>query len=311
MASEFRKINVSWSAISMLFVVIIFLLLFFIVTNRPTIAYSGVSLHETFWIDLSFKMMERAGASNFNIIDLTPQTYNVNKKRISMLNWLDGGGDALVIGNANDNFIDVYQKAESNDVPVIGLGNVGMFYPTIDAYVIMDDFAAAKIAGEYILEQSGENGTLLIISGPIGDHASKERVAGLSSVLLDYGWEIIFKYTDWSSEVAFYDVANELDNGNLSSVFTCWDDAMLSIYPLIEQEGLRDEIVLVSFGGSDPILLKIQEEKVDAAIINSPDKYVISAIDIVSKLLNGEFVEKVKLIQGDLVVLDNVETFMD
>jgi ribose transport system substrate-binding protein len=183
-----------------------------------------------------------------------------------------------------------------------------------ESFITTENFEAGKACGEAMIEQLGEKGRYVEITGPAGSHAAGERTKGFHSVVDKYpGWEMIAQQSgDYKRDKSMSLMEDILlaNPGEIDALYTHYDEMALGALLAIKDAGRGGEIKIFSANaGSKEYLEAIMNGEANVAV---PYPFLAKeGIDIAMKVVRGEEVSKKIVVPPDIVTKDSVEDFYD
>lgn len=274
-----------------------------------TIAYTGYSTDNTFWIGVAEAAAAQADEMGVEFIDMTASSPDSAAQRDAVDRAIDMGVDGIIIGSVDNRAFDAsLENAAAAGIPVVAV-DTAIDHPHIASLVQTDNLAAAGIAGDYIVDQIDE-GTVLILGGSAGHQTGNARRDGVLEAAEAAGHEVIFQICDWQDACAFETTTNFLQsNPDITAIFSAWDPGALAAVSAASALGRLDDLVIVGFDGNPANLVSIAEGEQDATIKQDNTRMGVESVMNLVSVINGEAVEEVVPIAGILITSDNVADF--
>jgi ribose transport system substrate-binding protein len=271
----------------------------------------GFSSTNEFWLTLARAAEARSGELGIDFVDLTSAEPSASAQVAAVENAILQGVDGIIIGAADSRaFGNVLDRASDEGIPVVAV-DTGIDHPHISSLVQTDNLAAARLAGDYIVEQTGGQGKLLIIGGAAGHQTGDARKNGVEERAAAAGIEVIVEYADWLENKAADIMQNQLSaNPDINAVFVAWDPGAVAALAQIKQAGKLDDIVLVGFDALPVALSAIDAGEMEATIRQDPARMGREGIDLMLSVINGESVPDYTPIDGVVIDAANVKDFM-
>ena len=280
--------------------------------EAPTIAFSGFSSTNEFWLTLARAAEEEAKAQGATFVNVTTANPDAEAQVAAVENAISQKVSALIIGAADSRaFGDAIDKAQAAGIPVITV-DTGIDHPWVKTLIQTDNLAAAKMAGEYIVKTAGPDcKKLLIIGGLAGHQTGDARKNGVEEAAKAAGYEVIVEYADWLEAKAAEVAQNQLSaNPDICAVFAAWDPGAVAALSVIKQKGLLDKITLVGFDALPVALKAIKAGEMTATVRQDPARMGKEGIDLTLKVLKGEEVPKYTPIDGSIIDASNVDQYL-
>ena len=280
--------------------------------EQLTIAFSGFSLTNEFWLTLSRAAEAKADELGIEFLNVTTEVQDAEAQKAAVDTAITQGVDAIIIGAADSRgWDDTLKKAEEAGIPVIAV-DTAIDNPYISSLIQTDNLAAARLAGDYIVEQTGGEGTILVMGGSVGHQTGDARKQGVEEQALAAGLEVISEYSDWNETVSAEVTQNTLTAyPDLKAVFVAFDPGAVAAMSVIKQKGLLDQITLVGFDGLPVGLKAIAAGEMEATVRQDPERMGAEGIELALKVINGEAVPEFTPIDGILITADNVADFLE
>jgi len=280
--------------------------------EQLTIAFSGFSLTNEFWLTLSRAAEAKADELGIEFLNVTTEVQDAEAQKAAVDTAITQGVDAIIIGAADSRgWDDTLKKAEEAGIPVIAV-DTAIDNPYISSLIQTDNLAAARLAGDYIVEQTGGEGTILVMGGSVGHQTGDARKQGVEEQALAAGLEVISEYSDWNETVSAEVTQNTLTAyPDLKAVFVAFDPGAVAAMSVIKQKGLLDQITLVGFDGLPVGLKAIAAGEMEATVRQDPERMGAEGIELALKVINGEAVPEFTPIDGILITADNVAEFLE
>lgn len=181
------------------------------------------------------------------------------------------------------------------------------------AYVGGDNKMIGQLAAEYLGEKLNGQGRVAMIQGSLGTSATNDRYEGFVNTIKEKYPDLVLisELTgDYMRDQGMKVMEDLLQaNREIDGVYSHSDNMILGGLQAMEAAGRTDEIICVSADGQKEVFDKIKEGKLEASIIYPTGGK--EAVEIVSKILTGEKIEKDNLIPVTLVDQNNVDELYD
>jgi ribose transport system substrate-binding protein len=277
--------------------------------SAQTIAYTGYSTDNTFWIGVAEAAAAQAEEMGIEFIDMTASSPDSAAQRDAVDRAIDMGVDGIIIGSVDNRAFDAsLEEAAAAGIPVVAV-DTAIDHPHISSLVQTDNLAAAGIAGEYIVGQI-DDGTVLILGGSAGHQTGNARRDGVLGAAEAAGHEVIFQICDWQDACAFETTTNFLQsNPDITAIFSAWDPGALAAVSAASALGRLDDLVIVGFDGNPANLVSIAEGEQDATIKQNNTRMGAESVMNLVNIINGDDAPAVVPIDGILITSDNVADF--
>jgi ABC-type sugar transport system substrate-binding protein len=276
-----------------------------------TIAFSGFAMTNEFWLTLERAAEARAAELGVEFINLTLEVQDAEAQKNAVDSAITQGVSAIIIGAADSRgWEDTLDKAEAAGIPVVTV-DTAIDDPYISALIQTDNLAAAGIAGDYICEQTGGEGQILVQGGTVGHQTGDARKNGVAEKAAACGLEVIEEYSDWDENRAAEIASNTLTaNPDLNAIFVAFDPGAAAAMQEVLLKGLEDQVMVVGFDALPIALKSIAAGEMSATIRQDPAKMGATGVDLALSIINGDTVETFIPIDGVLITADNVGEYL-
>jgi ribose transport system substrate-binding protein len=260
------------------------------------------TLNNPFFVTLKEGAEEEAKAQGIDIVVVDAQ--NDSAKQVNDIeDLLQQGVDVLLV-NPTDSaaVVAAIESANNADVPVITLDRSAEGGEVV-SHIASDNTAGGKMAGEFILEQIGNEGKVVEIEGIPGSSAARERGAGFHEAVDAVSTlEVAAKQTADFDRAKGLSVMENILQGNkdIQAVFAHNDEMALGALQAIEAAGLTD-VVVVGFDATEDAVKAIEDGRMTATVAQKPALIGQNGITAAIKVANGETVEEFIPIELELV----------
>ena len=163
-----------------------------------TIAFSGFSSTNEFWLTLARAAEAKADELGIEFVNVTTEVQDAEAQKAAVDTAITQGVDAIIVGAADSRgWDDSFNKAQEAGIPVITV-DTGIDHPWVSTLIQTDNLAAARAAGDYIVDADWRAG-----QGPgsgwlsVGHQTGDARKEGVEEQLLAAGMEVIGDWSDW------------------------------------------------------------------------------------------------------------------
>jgi len=219
------------------------------------------------------------------------------------------GFDAIIIDPcASDALIPGIRYAQEAGVPIVTM-HEDVSDGSADASAVSDLRQAGVFKMQRVADDLGGKGRIAIINGQQGQLATAHIRGGYQDVLDKYpDIEVIFEDSgDWSTEPAIRIMETWVATGeHLDAVIGMNDAAALGIIYVLEAAGIND-VLIYGLDAQTEVLRMIKEGRIAATILIDLNAEADAAVDLVRKLLNGQTVQKVNIIDVVVISPENID----
>jgi len=276
-----------------------------------TIAFSGFSSTNEFWLTLARAAEAKAAELGINFINLTTEVQDAEAQKAAVDTAITQGVDAIIVGAADSRgWDDSFNKAQDAGIFIITV-DTGIDHPWVSTLIQTDNLAAARAAGDYIVEQTGGKGKVLVMGGTVGHQTGDARKQGVEEQTAAAGMEVIGDWSDWDENKSAEVTQNVLSaNPDVVAVFVAFDPGAVAALSVIRDKGLLDQITLVGFDGLPVALKAIKAGEMEASMAQDPARMGAEGVVLAVKVIQGEEVPKFIPIDGVLITAENVDEFL-
>ena len=276
-----------------------------------TIAFSGFSLTNEFWLTLANAAEDHAKELGVEFINLTSEVQDAEAQKAAVDTAITQGVNAIILGAADSRgWDDTIEKAKAAGIPIITV-DTGIDNPYISTLIQTDNYAAAKMAGEWMAEQMGGQGKALVMGGTVGHQTGDARKNGVQEALEAKGVEVIGEWSDWDENKVAEITQNTITaNPDLKAEFVAFDPGAVAALSVLNQKNMVDQVILVGFDGLPAALKAIKAGEMNATVKQDAARMGAEGIDLALKVIHGEEVPDFVPIDGILITQDNVDQFL-
>jgi ribose transport system substrate-binding protein len=203
--------------------------------------------------------------------------------------------------------------AKNAGIPVINVDRNAEGAPG-DTFLATDSVTSAKAVCDYILKQAGGKGKMAIIHGQKGTTPEVDRTKGcMESVKANPGVKVVAEQFSnlWSQDEGFQIMQNMLQaNPDVSIVFAQADGLALGAAQAIKVANPSQKIVVGGFDGDTAALEALSKGVFDVTATQQTQKMGRDAVENAVKLVAGEKVPPVQLMDATLTTKENVAGFI-
>ncbi|MBN6885692.1 ribose transport system substrate-binding protein [Cytobacillus horneckiae] len=271
-------------------------------TAAKKIGISISTLNNPYFVTL--KDSAEAKAKELGMETTTVDAQNDPAKQVSDIeDLIQQGVDILLINPADSSAIAAaINSANNSNIPVITVDRSAEGGEVV-AHVASDNAAGGKMAGEYIIEQLGEEAKVVELEGIPGSSAARERGAGFNeAIAAASGYEVA------SKQAANFDRAQGLtvmeniiqSTKDFKAVFAHNDEMALGAVQALNAAGLTD-VIVVGFDATEDAVKAVEDGKMAATVAQKPDLMGEQAVEAAQKVLKDETVEEFIPVELELI----------
>lgn len=262
--------------------------------DTPKKAKIGVvvkALDSEHWLTVKKGAEDAAAEAGVDVVVLAPdKESNVEQQFRIIEDLIQQKVDALAVAPCDSQgIIPFIEEANEKGIPVFTVDT------NADAEVISfvgtDNRVGGKIGGERIVEITGGEGKVALITGVPGQQTHRDRNAGFKEALKSgAGIELVAEQpANSESALAMTVMENILQSHpDLEAVF-CTNALMaLGAMEAADAKGKLDQVKIVAFDTQTDVLNAIKEGKIDSLVAQNPYNMGYEAVKNAAKYLNKE-----------------------
>ena len=250
--------------------------------------------NDDFQLALYTAVQEAVEASGNEFVPAIAETQTGVATQVNQIeDLINSGVDALILNPMDANAcIAVMEKAKEAGIPVVlvdqGIEAHEDLYIT---FVSTDNFAAAKVAGEYMVEKLADGDKVIIVRGANGSAAGDDRADGFKAGLEGSGLVLANEQPgDWTVDVAMQATENMLQaDPDIKGIFCCSDNMIAGILQALENNDIDvADVCFISFDGAKSGVDFIADGKLTGSMAQFPSVIGQTAVDVLVSVMNGE-----------------------
>lgn len=284
-------------------------------SNEPeeiTIGVTYMTLNSPFFEAMQRGIQEEADKNGINVIHSDAQL-NVSDQIGSVENLIAQGVDVILLNPVESNaIIPAVEAANEAGIPVICL-DVLAEGGEIEAFIASNNTQAGVIAGEFIGEYLGGEGTVVILDGP-PISSFQQRAEGFQEGLAQYENIEIVRHIN-AVENSITGFVNAADNvlsayPDLDAILAVNDFGAIAVDTAVESSAQEFGVVAVGIDGMPDIVEAIMgDTSVVASVAQQPAEMGRIGVQTALKILNGESVNYNIDVPLLLLTKENAEGF--
>jgi inositol transport system substrate-binding protein len=270
------------------------------------------NLQNEFIINIQDKLKAKAKEMGVELIEADGQGKAENQIA-QVENFITQKVDAIILNPFDkDGDAPAVDKAVAAKIPIIVVNAQVSNLDKATAFVGSDDVEAGKIEMQYMADQLGGKGNIVIIHGANGHSAEVGRTKGNKEILAKYpDIKVLAEQTgNWDRAQSLTLMENWLQKyPNLNGVVGQNDEEGLGAYKAIEAAGKQKDIKVVGIDAIPDALKAVDEGKFAATVFQDAGGQGAGAVEIAVKAVKGEKFEKNTYIPFQLVTKENLAKF--
>ena len=229
-------------------------------------------------------------------------------------NFVAQGVDAIILIPANTDATDPMTKAAVDaGIPLVYVNRKPANLPEGVAYAGSDSIVAGTLQMEWIAEQLGGKGNVVIMNGNLSQEAAQQRTAGVKEVAAKYPDIKIIKEdtANWSRDQGLALMENWLATGDqIDAVASNNDEMAIGALAAIEAAGKLGQILVGGVDASPDALDAMDKGRLNVTVFQNAAGQGEGGIKAAIALARGEEIEQITWIPYELVTPENYKEYM-
>ena len=229
-------------------------------------------------------------------------------------NFVTQGVDAIVVIAANTDAADPMTKAAQDaGIPLVYVNRLPSNLPEGISYVGSDSIQAGIMQAEWIAEQLGGKGNVVIMNGNLAQEAAQKRTEGEKQVFAKFpDIQIIKEDTgNWSRDQGLALMENWLASGDqIDAVASNNDEMAIGAIQAIDASGKLGEILVGGVDASPDALQEMDKGRLNVTVFQNAKGQGEGGIKVAIALARGETVDQITWVPFELVTPENYKTYM-
>jgi inositol transport system substrate-binding protein len=230
-------------------------------------------------------------------------------------NFVAQNVDAIIVIAANTDAADPMTKAAQDaGIPLVYVNRLPSNLPEGISYVGSESIQAGIMQAEWIAEQLGGKGNVVIMNGDLAQEAAQKRTEGEKQVFAKFpDIKIIREDTgNWSRDQGLALMENWLASGDqIDAVASNNDEMAIGAIQAIEAAGKLGEIIVGGVDASPDALQEMDKGRLDVTVFQNAKGQGEGGIKVAIALAKGETVEQFTWIPFELVTPENYKDYMN
>ncbi len=282
--------------------------------KQYTVAVLAWSLAEEFGVDIV------TGASNaaeeLGVQVVSPDPAGDMQKEIAILeDLIQQKVDAICIAPVDaDAIVPYIDKVREAGIVVVDYDIETT--ATVDAKVLSDNYAGGKMAAQYLVQEMGTTGKVLILEEVPGVTTAEERIAGFAEEIAKYpDIEVVRQLSNGTRDTHRATTENMLTaHPDITGIFCFMGDNTLGAYAACQAMN-RPDVKIAGYDASPEQVEIMKKDGPDCNIISSvalfPKVIGRTALETAYKILEGETIDGVVNTELGMLTAKDVENFVD
>jgi inositol transport system substrate-binding protein len=230
-------------------------------------------------------------------------------------NFVAQGVDAIIIIPANTDAADPMTKAAQDaGIPLVYVNRIPSNLPEGVFYVGSDSIQAGIMQAEWLAEQLGGQGNVVIMNGNLAQEAAQKRTEGEKQVFAKFPDITIIKEDtgNWSRDQGLALMENWLASGDqIDAVASNNDEMAIGAIQAIEAAGKLGEILVGGVDASPDALAEMDKGRLNVTVFQNAKGQGEGGIQAAIALARGEQIEQITWIPFELVTPENYKNYMN
>ena len=223
--------------------------------------------------------------------------------------------DAIIIIPANTDAADPMTKAAQDaGIPLVYVNRIPSNLPEGVVYVGSDSIQAGIMQAEWLAEQLGGQGNVVIMNGDLAQEAAQMRTEGEKQVFAKFpDIKIIREDTgNWSRDQGLALMENWLASGDqIDAVAANNDEMAIGALQAIEAAGQLGNILVGGVDASPDALQEMDEGRLNVTVFQNAKGQGEGGIKAAIALAKGETVDQITWVPFELVTPENYKNYMN
>ena len=229
-------------------------------------------------------------------------------------NFVAQGVDAIIIIPANTDAADPMTKAAQDaGIPLVYVNRIPSNLPEGVFYVGSDSIQAGIMQAEWLAEQLGGQGNVVIMNGNLAQEAAQKRTEGEKQVFAKFPDITIIREDtgNWSRDEGLALMENWLASGDqIDAVASNNDEMAIGAIQAIEAAGKLGEILVGGVDASPDALQEMDEGRLNVTVFQNAKGQGEGGIKAAIALARGETIDQITWIPFELVTPENYKEYM-
>ncbi len=279
---------------------------------RPRVALVLKTLNHPYFLDMQRGAREAAGRLGVElVVQAAERELDVEKQVQIIENLVQAGVSALCVApSGSREVVSAIAKANQAGIPVVVVDTrvdadaaaaAGL---KLVSFIGSDNYQGGRIAGEFLVRESGGTAKVAILEGIPGHETGDSRLRGFrDAIAASPGIRVLASQpANWERDQGFTVFQNLLQaHRDLDTVFACNDLMALGALEAIAAAGRDGHIRVIGYDALDDARKAIAEGRMDASVAQSPEEMGRLAIETAVKAIRGEAVPAEQMVAITLV----------
>lgn len=191
----------------------------------------------------------------------------------------------IIVPSKASGSIKTIQYANQTNWPVISLDR-NVNGGKVAQHISSDNYMGGKMAAEFLLAMTKQQGTLLELTGPSDISVTQDRSQGFADVLHAYQLPSSIKANAGFNQQQAQTLTSEMlaQHRHISGIFAHNDEMALGAAAALPNPR---SIAIIGFDGTQAGLSSIDQNIYDATLVQQPEVMITTAINSAVNIING------------------------
>lgn len=228
-------------------------------------------------------------------------------------NFITQGMDSIVVVPVNTQSTQpITDAAAGADTNLVYVNRLPANLPEEVVFVGSESIKAGILQMEYLAEQLGGEGNVVIMMGKLDNEASISRTEGVKQVAAEYDDINIIKEqtANWSRSEGMTLMENWISSGDqIDAVASNNDDMALGAIEALKSAGIKDDVLVGGVDATPDAINSVEAGELDVTVFQDAEGQGSGSIDAAYKMAKGENVDNRVWIPFQLVTPENYTDF--
>lgn len=273
------------------------------------------SLGSNYWVQLKAGAVDKAAELGIELEVLAPSSDTATEDQIRMLeDQTVGDVDLVLVAPSNSSAqVATFDKVVDAGIPLICVDTNAADYDKKVAFIGSSNQDVGTLAGEYIVENVDPSGTVIILSGQLGDETSDTRTAGCVAALEAAGFtDIVQQLANNDRSTAMSVMENMIQStSSIAAVYATNDEMALGAARAFEAAGITGVEVVGTNADVDALTSIVEGTGVTASVRQDPYLMGATAIETALSYLSGESVDAQIIVPVRVIDIVDAQVTLD
>ncbi|MDF2608194.1 MAG: D-ribose transporter substrate-binding protein [Bacillales bacterium] len=264
------------------------------------IGVSLSTLNNPFFVTLKGGIEDQAKSQGYEVVTADAAD-DASKQLNDVQDFISKKVDLIIINPVDsDSVKSAVEAANKANIPVMTVDRSANGGEVV-THIASDNVAGGEMAGQFLLEQVGDNAKVVELEGVPGASATRDRGEGFHNVV-DGKADVVAKQTANFNRQQGLDVMTNIINSgkDFKGVFAHNDEMALGAVQALKAAGKTD-VVVVGFDATDDAVKAVKDGEMKATVAQKPAEIGKMAIDAAKDFFDGKTLEKMVKVPLELV----------